>query len=81
MPKQAVLPPTLAPRLVTREVVAAYACVSPNTWDDMVEKGIMPKARILVGKRKAWDLREVDVAMDALPHEGEELVAADEGWT
>jgi hypothetical protein len=81
MPRQTALPPTLAPRFVTREAAAAYACVSPNTWDDMVDKGIMPKPRLLVGKRKAWDLREVDLALDALPHEGEEFVAADEGWS
>jgi predicted DNA-binding transcriptional regulator AlpA len=81
MPKQGALPPTLPPRPVTREVAAAYVCVSPNTFDEMIEQGIMPKPRILVGKRRAWDLREVDVAADALPHDGEELVAGDEGWT
>jgi hypothetical protein len=80
MPKQAALPPTLAPRLVTREVAAAYVCVSPNTFDEMIDKGIMPKARILVGKRKAWDIRDLDMAADALPRDGEELLAADEGW-
>jgi len=80
MPKQTALPPTLPPRLVTREVAAAYVCVSPNTFDEMVGRGIMPKPRILVGKRKAWDLKEVDVAADALPHDGEDHAAADEGW-
>ena len=82
MSKQAALPRTLAPRLIGREQAAAYVNVSPNTFDDMVEKGIMPKPRLLgVGRRKAWDLRDLDVSVDALPHDGEELAGTDEGWT
>jgi hypothetical protein len=42
----------------------------------------MPKPRLIVGTtRKAWDLRDLDAAVDALPHDGEDLTAADEGWT
>lgn len=81
MPKQAALPPTLPPRLIGREAAAAYVCVSPNTFDDMVGRKLMPKPRILGEKRRAWDVRELDAAADALPHDGEELAAADEGWT
>jgi len=80
MPKQAALPPTLAPRLITREAAAGYVCVSPNTFDEMVERGTMPKPRILGEKRRAWDVRELDAAADQLPRDGEELAAADEGW-
>ena len=81
MPKQAALPPTLPPRLIGREAAAAYVCLSPNTFDDLVERKLMPRPRILGDKRKAWDVRELDAAADALPHDGEELVASDEGWT
>jgi hypothetical protein len=82
MPKQSALPPTLAPRLVGREAAAAYVCVSPNTFDDLIERRVMPKPRLIPGTaRKAWDLRDLDAAVDALPHDGEELAAADEGWT
>jgi predicted DNA-binding transcriptional regulator AlpA len=80
MPKQAALPPTLPPRLVCREAAAAYMCVSPNTFDKMQELGLMPKPRKLGDKRHAWDVRELDAAADALPHDGEELAASDEGW-
>jgi predicted DNA-binding transcriptional regulator AlpA len=82
MPRQSALPPTLAPRLLAREASAAYACLSPNTFDDLVVRGLMPKARVLGAKRRAWDVRELDAAIDALPHDGEAeiLVAADEGW-
>jgi predicted DNA-binding transcriptional regulator AlpA len=81
MPKQIALPPTLPPRLVGREAAAAYVCVSPNTFDEMIERKLMPKPRILGDKRRAWDVRELDAAADALPHDGEELAAADRGWT
>jgi predicted DNA-binding transcriptional regulator AlpA len=82
MPKQAALPPTLPPRLIGREAAAAYISVSPNTFDRMIEEGRMPRPRILVDRRHAWDVRELDVAVDLLPHRGEdELIAADEGWS
>jgi predicted DNA-binding transcriptional regulator AlpA len=82
MPRQAALPPSLAPRLINRDASAAYVCVSPNTFDEMVARNQMPKAKVLWGRRIAWDIRELDAAIDALPHNGEDelLVAADEGW-
>jgi predicted DNA-binding transcriptional regulator AlpA len=80
MPRQNALPPSLAPRLIAREAAAAYVCVSPNTFDNLVARNLMPKPRILSDKRRAWDVRELDAATDALPHDGEELAAADDGW-
>jgi hypothetical protein len=41
----------------------------------------MPPARILTDKRRAWDVRELDLAVEALPHDGEELATSDEGRT
>jgi predicted DNA-binding transcriptional regulator AlpA len=81
MPRQAALPPTLPPRLIGREAAAAYLCLSPNTFDDLVNRKLMPEPRRLGDKRLAWDVKELDAAADALPHDGEELLAADEGWT
>jgi predicted DNA-binding transcriptional regulator AlpA len=82
MPRQTALPPSLAPRLIDREASAAYVCVSPNTFDEMVARKQMPKARVLSVRRFAWDTRELDAAIDALPHDGEDesLVGVDEGW-
>jgi hypothetical protein len=80
MPRQDALPPSLPPRLVGREAAAAYVCVSPNTFDEMVERKVMPPARVLGDRRRAWDRRELDAAVDALPHAGEDLAAADDGW-
>jgi predicted DNA-binding transcriptional regulator AlpA len=81
MPRQLALPPTLPPRLIGREASAAYVCLSPNTFDDLVDRGLMPKPRVLGDKRRAWDVRELDAAADALPHEGDDrLMKADDGW-
>ena len=79
MPRQVALPPTLAPRLVSREVAAAYVCVSPNTFDKMVEDGRMPRPRLLGEKRRAWDVRALDAAVDHLPIDGDDA-GIDETW-
>jgi hypothetical protein len=62
MPRQNALPPTLAPRLISREAAAAYV-------NAMVKGGTMPKPRRLSGRRKAWDVRALDTAVDNLPVE------------
>lgn len=81
MTKQAALPPTLAPRLIGRDAAAAYAWVSPTTFDGLVERSVMPKPRVIPGTtRKAWDVRDLDAAIDALPHADEEVGSPDEGW-
>jgi predicted DNA-binding transcriptional regulator AlpA len=81
MPKQAALPSTLPPRLVMREAAAAYVCLSPNPFDEMIADGRMPKPRILGDRRKAWDVRKLDAAVDTLPHVGDQLADVDEGGT
>jgi predicted DNA-binding transcriptional regulator AlpA len=67
MPRQTALPMMLPPRLVSREAAAAYVCVSPNKFDEMVKDGQMPRPRLLGGKRRAWDVRALDAAVDQLP--------------
>jgi predicted DNA-binding transcriptional regulator AlpA len=69
MAHQKALPPALAPRLISREAAAAYVNVSPTTFDAMVKAGTMPKPRRLSGRRKAWDVRTLDAAVDDLPVE------------
>jgi predicted DNA-binding transcriptional regulator AlpA len=67
MARQNALPPTLAPRLINREAAAAYVSVSPTKFDEMVMDGSMPKPKRLSGRREAWDVRELDAAVDNLP--------------
>jgi hypothetical protein len=61
------LPATLPPRLISREAAAAYVSVSPNTFDEMVKSGKMPQAKAVTDRRKAWDVRELDLSIDNLP--------------
>jgi predicted DNA-binding transcriptional regulator AlpA len=79
MPRQIALPPMLAPRLICREAAAAYVCVSPNTFDQMVKDGRMPRPRLLGGKRRAWDVRALDAAIDSLPVQDDDA-GTDETW-
>jgi len=80
MPRQTILPPSLKPRLISREAAAAYICVSANLFDQMVRAGSMPKPKILGARRRAWDLRELDIAVDLLPSDGND-VDLDETWS
>ena len=67
--RQAALPPTLAPRLIGRDDAAAYVGVSPNTLDKIAD-GLMPSPRRLTERRLAWDVRQLDTAIDRLPIDG-----------
>jgi len=80
MARQHALPPTLAPRLISRSAAAAYVSLAPNTFDVMVRNGRMPKPRILTRGRKAWDVRLLDQAIDELPLDGEDAGDTDRGW-
>jgi predicted DNA-binding transcriptional regulator AlpA len=73
------LPPTLAPRLIGREAAAAYVNLSPNTFDEMVKAGKMPKPKVLTGRRKAWDVRALDISIDNLPTAG--AAPDDDTWS
>jgi predicted DNA-binding transcriptional regulator AlpA len=70
MARQDALPPTLPPRLIGRAAAAAYVSVAPTTFDEMVGDGRMPRPTLLGGRRKAWDVRRLDIAIDQLPTEG-----------
>jgi predicted DNA-binding transcriptional regulator AlpA len=80
MPRQTALPPSLAPQLISREAAAAYICVSPNTFDEMVKTGQMPRARLLGERRRAWDVRQLDIAIDELPSDGDNT-RVDKTWS
>jgi predicted DNA-binding transcriptional regulator AlpA len=79
MTRQVALPPTLAPRLISREAAAAYVCVSPNTFDRMIDDGRMPRPKRLGDRRIAWDVRELDAAIDRLP--AETMGPGDDTWS
>jgi predicted DNA-binding transcriptional regulator AlpA len=69
MARQPALPPSIAPRLLKREQAAAYLSLSATKFDQLVHDGRMPPPRV-IDRRKAWDVRELDAAVDDLPVEG-----------
>lgn len=78
MARQTALPPTLAPRLIGRFAAAAYVSVSPTIFDELMAAGKMPRPRRVSKGRIAWDVRELDAAVDSLPIEGPSM--ADDTW-
>lgn len=64
------LPPTLAPRGLSREAAAGYINVSPGKFDEMVRDGRMPAPR-RIDARKVWCRHALDLAFDELPIEGQ----------
>jgi predicted DNA-binding transcriptional regulator AlpA len=59
------LPPSLAPRGLSRVQAAEYIGVGATKFDEMVEDGRMPKPKRVDG-RVLWDRVLLDQAFDAL---------------
>ena len=64
-----VLPQPCA-RLLSRVEAAAYAGVSPTTFDRMMADGFMPGPK-RVYARVLWDVRALDAAIDCLPSDSD----------
>lgn len=64
--RHAVLPPTLAPRGLSRDEAAAYIGVGATLFDEMVADGRMPHPKV-VGARRVWDRHALDNHFAALP--------------
>ena len=79
MPRHTALPATLPPRLIGREAAAAYCAVSASFFDQLVDKGLMPAPKLIGDRRRAWDVRALDLAIDRLPIDGE-ASQADDTW-
>ena len=67
---------TIAVRLTVRRGLdeaeaAVYLSLSPSMFRQLVAQAIMPRPR-LVGRRRVWDVEELDRAFLALPREGGE---------
>jgi predicted DNA-binding transcriptional regulator AlpA len=62
------LPPSLAPRGLSRVQSAEYIGVGVSKFDEMVRDGRMPKPK-RVDARTIWDRLELDEAFSALEQE------------
>jgi hypothetical protein len=67
---------SLPRRGLSREESAMYLGVSGGTFDQGRAGGLIPPPRVW-GGRKLWDIRDLDLAFDALPREES---APDETW-
>jgi predicted DNA-binding transcriptional regulator AlpA len=57
------------------EEAAAYIGIGRSLFSQMVDDGRMPRPR-RINARLVWDMRELDIAFDDLPIDGE----AKAGW-
>jgi excisionase family DNA binding protein len=53
-------------RGLSRGEAARYVGIGTTKFDEMVRDGRMPKPKRIDG-RTVWDLRQLDIAFDALP--------------
>lgn len=58
-------------RGVSEIEAATYLSLSPSYFRTLVDRGVMPRPR-LAGKRRIWDIEELDIAFKSLPREGGE---------
>ena len=70
MPAKAVIAARLPVRrgLDEREA-AVYLSLSPTQFRQLVLRGKMPRPR-LIGKRRVYDIEELDLAFGTMPREG-----------
>lgn len=64
------LPPTLAPRGLTREEASSYLGIGTTLFDDLVKAGLLPPPHKLRGAVR-WDRLEVDAAFEKMPRNGQ----------
>lgn len=55
-------------RGLSREEAAIYLGIGAGTFDNLRESGVVSPPR-LIGARKLFDIRDLDMAFDALPRE------------
>jgi predicted DNA-binding transcriptional regulator AlpA len=55
-------------RGLSRDEAAMYIGISSGKFDQMLADGRMPNPRRIDG-RKVWDIRDLDLAFDALPRD------------
>jgi hypothetical protein len=68
---------SLPRRGLSREEAAMYLGIGTTVFDEMRASGQVDAPRIIKG-RKLWDIRDLDMAFDALPREDAPTVVWDD---
>jgi hypothetical protein len=55
--------PSRTPAYVSIEVGAAELCISPDTWDEWVKVGRLPRATFYKGRIPRWRWSDVDAIL------------------
>jgi predicted DNA-binding transcriptional regulator AlpA len=58
--------PVIQPRLISRRDAAEYLGIGTTTFDGLVQRELMPRPKT-IGRRRVWDLQQIDRAIDELP--------------
>lgn len=58
-------------RGLTEIEAAVYISLSPSFFRRLVQQGVMPRPRV-AGRRRIWDIEELDAAFRTLPREGDD---------
>ncbi|MDI6026101.1 hypothetical protein QBK99_07865 [Corticibacterium sp. UT-5YL-CI-8] len=66
-------------RMLSRIQAAAYVGIGLTKFDEMVADGRMPLAR-KIDTRRVWDVRQLDLALDRLPSEGDDSSPETNDW-
>jgi hypothetical protein len=59
-------------RGLSREEASMYLGISATLFDELRASGQIEPPRVIKG-RKLWDIRELDMAFDALPRENQQI--------
>lgn len=74
--RQNILPISLPPIGLSREMAAAFIGVSPSKFDEMVKDGRMPKPK-RIDSRRVWSRIAIEKAFARLPGDEDD---EDEEW-
>ena len=67
-------------RGLSESEAAVYLSFSPSFFRQLVEQGIMPRPRVIHGRR-AWDVEELDAAFRALSRQGDPPSEGGNSWS
>ena len=59
----------MTPLGLSRTQAAEYVGIGSTKFDELVSDGMMPRPKV-IGSRKLWERREIEMSFDNLPVDG-----------